>query len=91
MVRKIKRPIETRSCNVATPFKYLKHKHRRGDKVIILKSVYSGVNVGEVGTVDCLVKQGYGVAFIKTWPATVINAKPPTGKRILFFEHKEIE
>lgn len=68
-----------------------KHKHQIGNKVTILHSVYSGVSVGETGTVESLVRQGYGIAFTKTWPTTVISEKPPFGKRILFFERKEVK
>jgi hypothetical protein len=71
--------------------KYPEHKHKIGDTITIVSSVYSGVTVGEQGVVERLIKQGYGVAFTKTWPATVINEKPPFGKRILFFEHDEVK
>lgn len=92
MSRKIKRNIQMRSCIVAIPLKYHpKHKYKKGDKVTIKHSLYSGINVGEVGIVDCIVKQGYGIAFTKTWPATAINEKPPHCKRILFFERGEVK
>lgn len=71
--------------------KYPKHKYKVGDEVTIVGSVYSGVSIGEVGTVESLTKQGYGVAFTKTWPCTFINEKPPFGKRIMFFEHSEVK
>jgi hypothetical protein len=41
--------------------------------------------------VECLVKQGYGVAFTKTWPCTFINEKPSFGKRVMFFERSEVK
>jgi hypothetical protein len=78
-----------RSCNVAT--EYPKHKFKKGDSVTVVNSTYFGVSVGEKGVVECLVKQGYGVAFTKTWPNTFVNEKPPTGKRIIFFEQREVE
>lgn len=87
----MKRSIKRRSCNVAIPHTFQRHKHRRGNKVTITHSVYSGVSIGEVGTVECLNRLGYGIAFTKTWPATVINAKPPFEKRVLFFEHGEVK
>jgi len=79
-----------KSCNVAT-MRYPKHKHKRGDTVMVVHSPYAGVSVGEKGVVECLLKQGYGVAFTKTWPATSINEKPPTAKRVMFFEHGEVK
>lgn len=87
-----RKKMRRKSGNVATKnSKYPKHKHKRGGQVTVTNSVYSGVTVGDVGTVECLLKPGYGVAFTKTWPATVINEKPPYGKRVLFFEHGEVE
>jgi hypothetical protein len=59
--------------------------------VTIVHSVYDGISVGEQGVVECLVKQGYGVAFTKTWPCTFINEKPSFGKRVMFFEHSEVK
>jgi hypothetical protein len=79
-----------KSCNVAT-IRYPKHKFKNGDTVTIVHSTYSGISVGKQGVVECLVKQGYGVAFTKTWPATFINEKPPSGKRVMFFEHSEVK
>jgi hypothetical protein len=79
-----------KSCNVATP-KYPIHKFEVGQKVTVTHSVYSGISVGEVGIVDCRPKQGYGVAFTKHWPVTVINEKPVFGRRVLFFEQSELK
>jgi hypothetical protein len=71
--------------------KYQKHKFKKGDTVTIVHSVYVGVSAEEKGVVECLVKQGYGVAFTKTWPNTFINEKPSFGKRIMFFEFGEVK
>jgi hypothetical protein len=79
-----------KSCNVATR-RYRKHKYKHGDTVTIVHSVYAGISVGEQGVVECLVKQGYGVAFTKTWPCTFINEKPSFGKRVMFFERSEVK
>lgn len=68
-----------------------KHKFKHGNTVTITHSVYAGILVGEQGVVECLVKQGYGIAFTKTWPNTYINEKPPFGKRVMFFEHEEVK
>lgn len=85
-----RKKMRRKSCNLATPIKYPKHLFKRGDIVVVIHSVYSGVTIGDKGIVECLLRPGYGVAFTKTWPATVINEKNPYGKRVLFFEHGEI-
>lgn len=69
----------------------MKHKYTIRQKVIILKSSFSGINVGDIGTIHSYENLGYGVYFNKTWPVTFINEKPPTEGRVYFFEEKDLK
>lgn len=68
-----------------------------GDKVIIVKSDISGVNLGDEGMIYCNYKdeltfgKAFGVAITKQWPQMVSHQKSPTETRVIYFEEKQLK